>query len=370
MKGAKRESTMMKGSGKIWICSYLPQDEGRGIEVIAGQLERALRDEGWTVETVDISCTNLPEFISRRIRPLSAWAIGRVVNRRITQGDMAICNNYFSWNVKTDNQIVIYHMTEKRRAMASRGHMGRIRNILVARLCSRVDKAAGIGRTVVAVSTSVAEEVKKYYGHEVDMIIRHVVDLNKFRPSNDKTGLRRKLGLPVNRFLVLFVGPADPKKGYDLLMDDILPRVVDSQILVLVGTGHTSREGVVALGHIPHDEIHELYQACDALVMPSFYEGIPISVVESLACGTPCVLSQTGIGKDLKDDEVLGEFVVDGGDPDTYAGHLKALQRNPELLASLSLASRKFAEEHLDLSVTMETYSKLIREVSQDCAIE
>ena len=220
----------MESIGRIWICSYLPQEEGRGIEVIAGQLQTALREEGWSVGIADISWTKLPEFISRRIRPLAAWAIGRAVNRQTKHDDMVICNNYFSWNVKKDKQIVIYHMTEKRRAMASRGHMGVIRNILVERLSSRVDKAAGVGRTIVAVSTSVAEEVKNYYGHRVDRVIRQGVDLNEFRPLNDKAHLRRKLGLPVNQFLVLFVGPADPKKGYDLLMDEILPHIADSQL--------------------------------------------------------------------------------------------------------------------------------------------
>ena len=38
--------------------------------------------------------------------------------------------------------------------------------------------------------------------------------------------------------------------------------------------------------------IEDYYQAMDVMVMPSIFEGLPITVVEGLACGVPCVVSK------------------------------------------------------------------------------
>lgn len=125
------------------------------------------------------------------------------------------------------------------------------------------------------------------------------VDTSCFRPVPDDTraALRARLGAGTDTPVVLFVGRFVQKKGLRLLRELAARQPAwqwwfagwgDSAELdpanwplsqVRVWTG---RSGTT---------LAELYQAADALVLPSHGEGYPLVVQEALACGTPVVTS-------------------------------------------------------------------------------
>jgi len=51
---------------------------------------------------------------------------------------------------------------------------------------------------------------------------------------------------------------------------------------------------VVFTGHVPRATLAALYNAAEALVFPSLYEGFGLPVVEAMACGTPVITSPNG----------------------------------------------------------------------------
>ncbi len=113
---------------------------------------------------------------------------------------------------------------------------------------------------------------------------------------------RRRLGLPADRIVVLFVGNLKPTKGIRELADALL-RLGDPFLGVLVGGGaeaHYGSDGSGAEGRLsyvgprPHDDVVLYMSAADVLVLPSYGEGLPTVLVEAGSLGLPVIASAVG----------------------------------------------------------------------------
>lgn len=135
------------------------------------------------------------------------------------------------------------------------------------------------------------------------------VDTSQFDIAESRSDARRMLGWPVDRPTVVCVRRLVKRVGIELLVEaakDIRARVPDVQIQI-VGTGpQRSRiaEQVAALGledtvkltgFLSEDQLPVAYRAADISVVPTVaLEGFGLVTVESLAAGTPCVVTPVG----------------------------------------------------------------------------
>jgi teichuronic acid biosynthesis glycosyltransferase TuaC len=129
----------------------------------------------------------------------------------------------------------------------------------------------------------VSEHMKRYLPRSVAAhVLPSGIDLNLFRPE-PRDAVRRRLGLPLDQRLVLFVGnPALARKRHGLAQ----------QALAIV---NRSIPASLVIGwERPHDEIASLMNACDALLCTSMQEGSPNAVKEALACNLPVVSVPVG----------------------------------------------------------------------------
>lgn len=136
----------------------------------------------------------------------------------------------------------------------------------------------------------------------------------RFSPTEDKDALRQELNLPTDRDIVLYIGRLSRQKGMEFLAKVIKQVTNEREILfVLVGEGPYSDDfaerfsaSIVRLpGYIPHEKIHQHYRAADVYVHPSFYEGIPLVLIEAMNCDVPVISYPAG------DIEVLTPNVVE-----------------------------------------------------------
>ena len=125
----------------------------------------------------------------------------------------------------------------------------------------------------------------------------------RFRPADEVGSLRDELGLPQDRRIALFVGKMTELKGMEFARSVIQSTSERSDIyFVFIGPGpyrqrlrsEFSSDTVELPGHIPYSEIHDYYRAADVYIHPSPHEGIPLSVLEALDCGTPVVARRAG----------------------------------------------------------------------------
>ncbi len=149
--------------------------------------------------------------------------------------------------------------------------------------------------------------------------IPNPIDTELYRPL-DKQGVRRKLGLPTDKKLLLFgaMNTQDPRKGFAYL-EQALYHVAQNSVRLkdnvqLVIFGKANAEVLAKLPFRVHDygsvkgdaALVELYNACDALVLPSVEDNLPNTVMEALACGTPSVAFHTGGLPELIDHQQNG----------------------------------------------------------------
>ena len=130
--------------------------------------------------------------------------------------------------------------------------------------------------------TVTSHEHKHQLGHQASHVIPCGVDLDLFVPL-PRQEARKKVGLPSQQRLVLFVGILRPEKRLDIieaaveLLRDDLPDV----------------ELVVATRQ-PHERIPWYMNACDVLALASDHEGSPVVIKEAMACNLPIVSVDVG----------------------------------------------------------------------------
>jgi glycosyltransferase involved in cell wall biosynthesis len=135
--------------------------------------------------------------------------------------------------------------------------------------------------------------------------IPNPIDATVYKPLN-QADIRRKLGLPAEKKLLLFgaMNTQDTRKGFAYLAQALtqLAQNEDNRDLELVIFGKANAEALAALPFRTHDygsvsgdaALVDLYNACDALVLPSLEDNLPNTVMEALACGVPAVAFDTG----------------------------------------------------------------------------
>jgi teichuronic acid biosynthesis glycosyltransferase TuaC len=130
--------------------------------------------------------------------------------------------------------------------------------------------------------------------------------------------VRRLLGIPEDRIVVLFVGNLLVSKGVRELADAVLG-LGDPLLGVFVGSGPEIGYGVDATGAAgrldyrgarPHEEIARYMSAADVLILPSYREGLPTVLVEAGSLRLPVIANGVGgipelLGRDR--GAILGE---------------------------------------------------------------
>lgn len=158
----------------------------------------------------------------------------------------------------------------------------------------------GRNMTFVGCSRWMADLARKSrltQGHAVTNI-PNAIDTDVFKPM-DKAAARQRHHLPADKKLLLFGAQriTDPRKGFRFLAEAcerLSTTTGDLGIVVLGGDAQSVKEAlplpVYTIDYLSNEaEIAQLYNAVDLFVTPSLQDNLPNTIVESMACGTPCV---------------------------------------------------------------------------------
>ncbi|MFC1653977.1 glycosyltransferase family 4 protein [Patescibacteria group bacterium] len=221
---------------------------------------------------------------------------------------------------------------------------------------------------VIAVSNYTKEIVHKKYSIASDKIdvVHNGIDLSEFSPRT----IRR---LFPNDNIVLFVGRLTFQKGVDYLLK-AAQRVLEYQpntIFLVVGTGDMEQQlimdsaymgiggRVLFPGFITGQKLKDLYQMADVFVMPSVSEPYGIVALESIAAGTPAVISkQSGVAETLSnvmsvdfwDIHKMSSMILSALEYPVFSAEMTRLAREEALKLTWRVAAQK----------TMRVYNKIL----------
>jgi len=96
---------------------------------------------------------------------------------------------------------------------------------------------------------------------------------------------------------------------------------------------------VSLLGGIPYEEMYKVYNTSDIFVLPSFSEGLPITMLEAMASELPVIISDVGdVSKILKGEN--GGFAVPSGNVEAIVSKIKLLMNDENLRSKLGRRGR------------------------------
>ena len=206
-------------------------------------------------------------------------------------------------------------------------------------------------------------------------LIPNGVDLERFRPGAGGEVFRAAIGVPLEAPLVGFVGRLEPEKGPDLFLRAIAPLYHNRPEVHFVMVGDGSMAGQLAalaaqlgLGERLHmtghqDVTAEVYGAFDLLAQTSRSEGMPLVLLEAMACGVPAVVIAVGGVVEVIENETTGQ-ITGAGDWEGVGIRVGHLLEQPDKLRAMSQAARRRAEEHFDLQRSARRTVEHFRQIS------
>jgi glycosyltransferase involved in cell wall biosynthesis len=178
------------------------------------------------------------------------------------------------------------------------------------------------------------------------------VDMKRFIATAEKKSLRAKLGLPVDKKIVLYSGRLISRKGYDLVLAawPLIHAAYPGAHLVVIGGG--SRESIAALERLGVEtggntltyvgsvqEPAPFLAASDIYLFPSRREGLPNALLEAMSCGCACVASDIGGCVDLITPGKTGQ-IFPSGDARAMAAAATRLLRDESLSQAVGEGAR------------------------------
>lgn len=242
--------------------------------------------------------------------------------------------------------------------------------------------AGGFVDRYIAVSQAIARYLVDTKGlpEEKIQVIYNGVDMTKFAPLlSARLGAKEALGIAEGDPVLLAVGRLEPQKGHQVLLEAMakIRGEFPNAKLICLGDGalrekltetteELSLENAVRFVGFQNN-VREWLAMADITVLPSFYEGLPLSAIESLAAGRPMVATAVDGTPEVVIHEKTG-LTVPPGDPTAMAEAICRLLRDPEWAKQLAEVGREYVISQFSLDrfarKTQEFYLESLRVIS------
>lgn len=369
--------------GKGW----LPEQGGNGLDRVFHALCRHLPEAGVKVDGLVAGAADVAGATDGRVRtfadpedPLPHRLAGArsAAKARAPDADLAACHFALygapALDVLAHLPTVVHFHGPWAAESAAEGE-ARVNTWIKARVESSVYRT---GDRFIVLSDAFRQVLQDAYGVPGDRI--HIVpggvDAERFHVDASPRAARERLNWPTDRPLLLSVRRLARRMGLPRLINamDYVTDHHPEALLLIAGTGPLRApladrirtrgldDNVRLLGYVPDDELPTAYRAADLSVVPTVqHEGFGLITIESLAAGTPVLVTPVG-GLPETVDGLTDELVL----PDASTGALKeglTAALNGTLALPDAAACRTYARTNYDWSIIAEQVCTVYEQV-------
>jgi len=211
--------------------------------------------------------------------------------------------------------------------------------------------------------TMIAEGLKKPAG-----VLRNFIETDFFKPvANKQTKLRLKDKFGIKGKSITYMGRLSYEKNIDQVIKAfaLALKTQPNLKLMLIGDGPERnnleklaeklgiKNNVIFTGFLQGENLLSALQTNDVFVTASKSENMPLSVIEAMAVGLPCVaVKEKGLPELIKDG--YNGFLVEADKPEELTEKILKLLTQPKLLEKFSAASRLLALEYSKEKITQK----------------
>jgi glycosyltransferase involved in cell wall biosynthesis len=184
-----------------------------------------------------------------------------------------------------------------------------------------------LGVVHAAVGESVQDNELSRFGN-TSVLVLNTFDESRFRPATEgeRDSARRTLGLASSDFVAVVIGNCSRVKNHGVLIEALAHPLAPRTKLLHLGLEAEDATGerrlaqhlgvaheVSFLGFV--DDVPSVLHAADCYVMPSLYEGLAVTALETLGCGVPSVLTDVPGLRDLREHLPMAWWVTPSAEP-------------------------------------------------------
>ena len=195
------------------------------------------------------------------------------------------------------------------------------------------------------------------------------------RPAGTALALRQRFGIAADDLAIICVSRLRRRKGHEFLLaafEHVWQRN-KRLALLLVGDGerlaaleqqiapYHSRSKIFFLGN--RTDVGDLLAAADIFVLPTLAEGMSNAILEAMAAGLPCLVSNIPVNKAVITAGVNGLFFK-AGDVDDLADKLELLLHDAPLRHTLGRAAEAHVKQQFDPDTIAAQWVQLLRRLT------
>lgn len=220
-----------------------------------------------------------------------------------------------------------------------------------------------------------AESVRDFYIDQIRAdaakieVVYNAVDWAQLATTADRTQTRAALNLPLDATVIGIIARLTPQKAHHILFDALAQTpTLGAAHLVVIGDGelrrdleaHVAQRGIGGRVHFlgARRDLGDLLAAVDIFVMPSFWEGLPLSMVLAMGAGLPVVATRVAGIPEVVQDGCTG-LLVEPGDRGALGAALGRLVDSPALRAQLGAAAQAYVRPRFGTQGYVDAVSSL-----------